>query len=216
MKPYTRLGHFGVRFLTSVAGHSSCPAVLSHLAGTQHTKSRKHRKDSSYKGNAIGYDQFLSTRHYHERKTDEKNCFSVLFLAYHSTPNSLFLIIFPFLPPLGLFSGLSCSTQRHIACYSPSSLHPSLDLTFTAWSQHSSPVCPPILRSSSVRPTAAKTHPAPPLHNASSPNDRPRLHALQPTRLTIPAYPPVCPPALPPQHFPPLQAKKWATDRFKM
>lgn len=81
-----------------------------------------------------------------ERKTDTKKkiCFSVLFLAYHSTPNSLFLIILPFLPSLGLFSGLSCSTQRHIACYSTSSFHPSLDLTFTAWSQHSSPVCPPI------------------------------------------------------------------------
>jgi hypothetical protein len=156
------------------------------------------------------------------RETDEKKiCFLVLFLACHSTPNSLFLIIFPFLPSLGLFSGLSCSTQRHIACYSPSLFHPSLDLTFTAWSQHSSPVCLSHPHSSSVRPTAAKTHPAPPLHNASSPNDRPRLHAPQPTRLTIPAYPQcVCLPArmsscFTPQHFPPPQAKKWATDRFK-
>jgi hypothetical protein len=58
--------------------------------------------------------------------------------------------------------------------------------------------------SSSVRPTAAKTHPAPPLHNASSPNDRPRLHALQPTRLTIPAYPQcVCLPARMSSCFPP-------------
>jgi len=148
----------------------------------------------------------------------------VLFLAYHSTPNSLFLIILPFLPSLGLFSGLSCSTQRHIACYSPSSLHPSLDLTFTAWSQHSSPVCPPI-------PTARQSARLPlkltPHHHSTMPHPLTTARASMPPSqlgwlylptLSVSAYPPVCPPALPPptQHFLPPQAKKWATDRFKM
>jgi len=87
------LGYFGVRFSTCVAGHSSCPAVLvlSLLAGTQNTKSRKHRQGSSYKqkvrkGDAIAYDQFLSTRHYHERQkeTDEKK--NLLFCAFSRLP----------------------------------------------------------------------------------------------------------------------------------
>lgn len=178
----------GVRCLTSVAGHSSCPAILSRSAGTQHTKSRKHRKYDSYKqegskGDSIAYDQFLSTRRYHEREreTDEKQnllfC-AFFFLAYHSTPNSLFLIIFPFLPSLGLFSGLSCSTQRHIACYSPSSLHPSLDLTFTAWSQHSSPACPPI-------PTARQSARLPlkltPHHHSTMPHPLTTARACMPS-----------------------------------
>ena len=63
-----------------------------------------------------------------KRDGRKKKCLPVRFLAFLYTPNSLLLIIFPTLHSLGLFSALSCSTERHIACYSPSSLSPTLDL----------------------------------------------------------------------------------------
>jgi len=107
VKPYRRLGRFRVRYLTSVAGHTSCPAILTYLAGTQHMKSRKHRKDNSYKqevrkGDAIAYDQFLSTRHYHDRERErererktKKICFSVLFSPTTLHQILCFLLSFP-------------------------------------------------------------------------------------------------------------------------
>lgn len=150
------------------------------------------------------------------RETDEKK---IAFLCFFSptTPHQILCFLLSFrsyrrldysLVSLALLSATLPATPQLAPSLSRPNVHSVVPAQFAGLPSHPN--------SSSVRPTAAKTHPAPPLHNASSPNDRPRLHALQPTRLTIPAYPPVCPPALPPQHFPPPQAKKWATDRFKM
>ena len=150
-----------------------------------------------------------------ERQTKNKICFSVLFFSrlplytkfsvsyYLSLPTVAWIILWSLL----LYSAPHCLLlPQLVASLSRPNVHSVVPAQLAGLPSHP--------HSSSVRPTAAKTHPAPPLHNASSPNDRPRLHALQPTRLTIPAYPQcVCLPArmsscfTPPNIFHPLKLK---------
>lgn len=132
-----------------------------------------------------------------ERETDEKQ--NLLFCAFSRLPlyTKFSVSYYPSLPTVAwiilwsllLYSTPHCLLLPQLApSLSRPNVHSVVPAQFAGLPSHP--------HSSSVCPTAAKTHPAPPLHNASSPNDRPRFHASQPTRLTIPAYPQcVCLPA---------------------